>query len=437
VKIAVLGLGYVGAVTAAVLASSGHEVSGVDIDEGKVDLLASGRSPVIEPDLGDLICSSVARGTLKATTDIADALIEAELSLICVGTPSLPQGGTDLSAVVRAVTDIVSVLQSRDGPDLRFHAVVIRSTVPPGTLERVIGPLLRVLPPSSVGAGVCPEFLREGCAVADFHDTPFAVVGTHDPRVGDAVRRLFSFIDAPVQVIKPSSAEALKYACNAFHATKISFSNELARLFRELGVDSREVLELFCQDTKLNISTRYLAPGFAFGGSCLPKDLRSLLYLGRVNCLDMPMLSGTLTTNALSVGDVVNRVIFSDARHIALLGLSFKMGSDDLRESPYVELAEILIGKGFNVRIYDPAVEPATLVGSNRQYIEAKLPHLHRVLTSSAAEALEGIDIALVSNSAPDVMAALLADPPRRIIDLSGRLGTEVEALAGYEGVAW
>lgn len=266
---------------------------------------------------------------------------------------------------------------------------------------------------------------------------PFTVVGTEDSRVGDTMSRLFRFLDAPVRVVSPPVAEGLKYACNAFHATKVSFVNELGRLFRQLGVDSREVLELFREDTKLNISAWYLQPGFAFGGSCLPKDLRELLYLGRMNSLDLPLLAGTLATNSLSVSEVVNRVLISNAREVALLGISFKMNSDDLRESPYVDLAETLIGKGFGLRIYDPIVDPATLIGTNRQYVDAKLPHLGRVLTSNPADALHNADVALVSSSHPSVIAALLADTPDLIIDMNGHLGAPIEALSGYEGVAW
>jgi GDP-mannose 6-dehydrogenase len=251
------------------------------------------------------------------------------------------------------------------------------------------------------------------------------------------MNRLFAFLDSPVTVVDPPVAEGLKYACNAFHATKVSFVNEIGRLFRHLGVDSRQVLELFREDTKLNISPKYLEPGFAFGGSCLPKDLRSLLYMARMNSLDLPLLSGTLASNSLSVSDVVNRVVATSGREVALLGLSFKMNSDDLRESPYVDVAETLIGKGFGVRIYDPIVDPMTLIGANRHYVDAKLPHLRKVLTSDPADALFGADVALVSSEHPSVVAALLSNPPRHILDLSGHLGSKVEALVGYEGVAW
>jgi GDP-mannose 6-dehydrogenase len=439
-KVAVLGLGYVGTVSAAALAANGHEVVGVDIDSAKVAMLAAGLSSVVEPGLDDLVSLTVGNGSLRATTDISEALTRAELSLVCVGTPSLPQGATDLRSIVRAIATIATALRGVEGPPSGHHALVIRSTIPPGTVQQLIAPMVAEQMDSSqlqVGTGMCPEFLREGSAIADFHDAPFTVVGTDDARVGETMARLFKFLEGPVRVVSPPVAEGLKYACNAFHATKVSFVNELGRLFRQIGVDSREVLELFREDTKLNISTQYLNPGFAFGGSCLPKDLRALLYLGRINSLDLPLLAGTLATNSLSVSDVVDRVLASNAREVALLGLSFKMNSDDLRESPYVDLAETLIGKGFGLRIYDPIVDPATLIGTNRQYVDSKLPHLGRVLTSDPADALRDADLALVSSSHPSVIAALIALAPALIIDMNGRLGAEVEALAGYEGVAW
>jgi GDP-mannose 6-dehydrogenase len=438
-RVAVLGLGYVGTVTSAVLAANGHDVTGVDIDPSKVAMLADGRSSVVEPELDRLVSTGVQQGHLSATTDIAEAVARAQLTLVCVGTPSLPQGETDLRGIVRAVTETVSALQKVEPPSSGHHSLVVRSTVPPGTLAGVVKPIVESSTSDrlAIGVGVCPEFLREGSAVKDFQDTPLNVVGTDDARVGETMRDVFSFLDSPVRVVEPSVAEGLKYACNAFHATKVSFVNELGRLYRQLGVDSRQVLELFREDTKLNISAQYLEPGFAFGGSCLPKDLRSLLYLARMSSLDLPLLSGTLASNHLSVSDVVNRVIATGTREVALLGLSFKMHSDDLRESPYVDLAETLIGKGFGVRIYDPIVDPKALIGANRQYVEARLPHLRRVLTSDPRDALRGAGVALVSSAHPSVVAALEADPPPRIFDLNGHLGRSVEALAGYEGVAW
>jgi GDP-mannose 6-dehydrogenase len=439
-KVAVFGLGYVGTVTAAVLASNGHEVIGVDVDSTKVATVANGRSPVVEPGLEVLVADAVAAGKLTATGEVGRALEGADLSLLCVGTPSSPQGSTDLTYLHRAIADITAALRAQSGGHDRRHALVVRSTVPPGTLAQSVGPMVEEGTTGcavSVGIGMCPEFLREGTAIADFYETPLTVVGTEDEGVARTMTELFSFLDQPIQVVPSSVAEALKIACNAFHATKISFANELGRLFRQLGVDSRAVMDLFCQDTKLNISEAYLSPGFAFGGSCLPKDLRSLLYVARMNCLDLPLLSGTLATNALSVSEVVSRVIASDARTVAVLGLSFKMDSDDLRESPFVDLAETLIGKGFEVRIFDPIVDSDSLVGANRQYVDAKLPHLGRAITNDPAEALRGADVALVSSSHSCVLGALLEDPPTTIIDLCGRLGASVEALPGYQGVAW
>jgi GDP-mannose 6-dehydrogenase len=439
-KVAVFGMGYVGTVTAAVLAANGHEVRTVDVDPHKIAMINAGVSPVIEPGLASLVEEMVAAGRLSATSNAGAALEDAEASIVCVGTPSLPNGGTDLQYVRRAAADIGTALREQAGPRPRFHALLVRSTIPPQTTEDLIEPALRELTEGTnvtVGAGMCPEFLREGSALDDFCSSPLTVVGTNDEQVAATARRLFAFLDEPIRVVPPPVAEALKYTCNAFHATKVSFANEMGRLLRRLGVDARDVMDLFCVDTKLNLSRAYLSPGFAFGGSCLPKDLRSLLYLARVNFLDLPLLSGTLATNELSVREVVDRVLATDAEKIAILGLSFKMHIDDLRESPYVSLAEALLGKGLDVRIYDPIVEPANLVGTNLQAVSSKLPHLRRVLTEDPSVALDGADLALVSTSDPAVMSALAVAPPPIVIDLSGRLGNGVEMLPGYEGAAW
>jgi GDP-mannose 6-dehydrogenase len=439
-KVAVVGLGYVGTVTAACLASQGHDVWGIDVDAAKVDDVCHGRSPVAEPGLDALVEQTVAGGSLHASTSYLSALDGAGVSLVCVGTPSTAHGAADLFCVRRAVDDIVGAMKLVTPPPGGHHSVIIRSTVPPGTVEEVVVPALtRGLADTqiAIGAAMCPEFLREGSGVADFFSSPYVVVGTSDPRVAETAVRLFSFLGQPARVVDVRIAEALKYASNAFHATKVSFANEISRLLRLLGVDSREVMSLFCEDHVLNVSSAYLRPGFAFGGSCLPKDLRSLLHLARTNSADLPMLAGTLATNELVISDVVNRVVASDGHTVALLGLSFKTDTDDLRESPNVELAERLIGKGFDVRIYDPVVNPARLIGANRRHIEAKLPHLKRLLQREPGVALNGADVAVVSSTDPAVCAALLAAPPRRLLDLSGWLGDEVESLPGYEGIGW
>jgi GDP-mannose 6-dehydrogenase len=439
-KVAVLGLGYVGTVTAACLATNGHDVWAVDIDPAKVDDVRAGGSPVAEPGLNALVARAVSDGTLHATTSCADALGDADVSLVCVGTPSAAHGGADLSYLRHAVAEIAAALRIVHPPASQHHSVVIRSTVPAGTVEGMVLPALTaglVGTDIAVGAGMCPEFLREGSGIADFYAAPLVVLGTADPGVAETVTRLLAFLDRPVRVVDVRVAEALKYACNAFHATKVSFANEMARLFRLVGVDAREVMSLFCEDSVLNISPSYLQPGFAFGGSCLPKDLRSLLHLARMSSVDLPLLAGTLATNELVINEAVDRVLARDGRTVALLGLSFKMNTDDLRESPNVELAERLIGKGYRVRIYDSVVNPARLVGANRRHVEAKLPHLERLLAHEPGQALRGADIAIVSSGDPAILDALLGNPPRHLIDLSGRLGSEVESLPGYEGLSW
>lgn len=433
------GLGYVGTVTAACLATNGFDVWGVDVDSAKVAMVAGGNSTVAEPGLDDLVSHCVAEGRLHATTSLVEALERSDASLICVGTPSTNQGAANLSFVARVVDDIAEALAAGEDSASNGHVVIVRSTVPPGTVEQLQSRLNSgtLADRRQLGMAMCPEFLREGTGIADFYSPPYTVIGCDAPWVAERVERLFSFVKRPVRVVDTRTAEALKYASNAFHATKVSFANELGRLLRHLGVDSRAVMELFCEDSQLNISARYLRPGFAFGGSCLPKDLRSLVHLGRMEGLDLPLLAGTLSSNRLSLTDVVDRVVTGEGRSVALLGLSFKPGSDDLRESPYVDLAETLLGKGYKTRIYDPMIRPSGLVGANRQYVESRLPHLQRVLTRTAEDALQEADIAIVSLATPEVVRALLTGAPPRLIDLNGRLGEAVESLPGYEGVSW
>ncbi len=402
----------------------------------------AGVPPVIEPGLDTLLAKAVGSGALRVTGSVADGLTDSDISIVCVGTPSAAGGSTDLRQVQRVVREIGSVLAASDRP----HTFVIRSTVPPGTVDDVVRPLLEETSGRTIGTdlhvAMCPEFLREGTSVDDFFHPPFLVVGGERAAV-DAVRELFAFVDAPHHAVDLRSAESLKYACNAYHALKVSFTNELARLYRMLGVDSRQVMEVFVGDDQLNISPAYLRPGFAFGGSCLPKDLRSLLHLARMNSVDLPVLQGALASNEMLVRDVAERVL--DAvecsgagnRRVALLGLSFKHNTDDLRESPNVALAEILIGKGLDVQIHDPFVNTATLTGANLRYVQQRLPHLHKVLHDDAEAALLGAHVAVVSSAGADVLLRLVGSAPPVVIDLDGRLGPDVEALAGYQGVGW
>jgi GDP-mannose 6-dehydrogenase len=437
-KVAVMGLGYVGTVTAAGLAASGHDVVGVDVDPFKVGCIAAGRSPVIEPGIDELVHAAVEAGRLRATDRMADALAGADVSLICVGTPSSANGGTDLRYIERVAADLRTTMDAVAPPESGHHSVVVRSTVPPGTVSHLAETYFDDVPAGwQVGTAMCPEFLREGCSVTDFYDPPMLVIGTAEQDTFAQVGTLFGFLDLAPHRVAVSTAEALKYACNAFHATKISFANEIARVFRNYGVDSREVMSAFLMDEKLNISPAYLRPGFAFGGSCLPKDLRALHHLARANDVDVPLLLGTTLTNEMVLRDAVDRVLASDGKSVCLFGLSFKADTDDLRESPNVELAERLLGKGYEVWIYDPIIRPERLVGANRQEVMSRLPHVGRLLASSPEEALDGVDIAVVSSNEPTVVSALLASPPPRIIDLNGRLGPDVEALPGYEGIGW
>ena len=439
-KVAVFGLGYVGTVTAAGLASQGHEVVGVDVDTMKVDTINGGHSPVVEPRIDDLVRTAVAGGRLQATTDARLALEQADVSLICVGTPSLPRGDTDLTYIRRALSDLRDAMTVATPPASGIHSVVIRSTVPPGTCASVVVPTFveEDLPPQwSVGTAMCPEFLREGSGVQDFFAPPFVVVGTEDARTRDSLAELFAFLGQEIHHVDLATAESLKYACNAFHAVKVTFANEMGRVFASYGVDGRRVMEIFSQDHKLNIAAAYLRPGFAFGGSCLPKDLRALQSMARYNGVEIPMVGATMASNEVVVRSLVDRVLGTGYRHVCLLGLSFKMDTDDLRESPNLEVAERFVGKGLDVRIYDPIVNPDLLVGANLRYLQSKLSHVNRLLAASPEEALEGAEVVIVASSHPAALAALKAADPRLVIDLHGRLGEDIERMPAYEGVSW
>ncbi|MGN6751991.1 MAG: nucleotide sugar dehydrogenase [Intrasporangium sp.] len=439
-RVAVLGLGYVGTITAAGLASQGHEVVGVDVDETKVDGISKGVSPVIEPGIEALVTRTVASGALTATSDVAAALDRADVSIVCVGTPSTPRGGSDMAFLARALGDIRAAMERVRPPASGHHTVVIRSTVPPGTGANLVAPVFHAgeLPQGwAVGTAMCPEFLREGSAVADFFDPPFVVVGTADDRADASLTELFAFLGQDIEVVDVPTAEALKYACNAFHAVKVTFANEVGRLFSQFDVDSRRVMELFCEDDKLNISAAYLRPGFAFGGSCLPKDLRAMQDLARMTAVDIPLLTATTVSNELVVRGVVDRVLATGCTRVCLLGLSFKTQTDDVRESPSLELAERFVGKGLEVRIFDPIVNPDRLVGANLRHLQSKLSHVNRLLAPTPAQALAGAEVAIVTSTDPAVLRSLLDTPPPVVFDMSGRLGEAVEALPGYRGVSW
>jgi GDP-mannose 6-dehydrogenase len=435
--IVVVGLGYVGAVTAACLAELGHAVVGVDVDPQKVDEIEAGRSPIVEPRLEELVAAGRETGRLQVTTDLSDALRTSDAVMVCVGTPARSDGTVNLEHVERVSAEIGRELE-RAG---KFIAVVYRSTVPPGTVDGQLRPVLEressLRADEDFGVAMAPEFLREGSGVADFFEPPFIVAGVRDERTLSIVTELFAGLARPTYALTIEQAESLKYACNAYHALKITFANEVGRLLGAVGVDAREVMQVFCEDEHLNISTAYLRPGFAFGGSCLPKDMRALMHLARVNDVETPVLTGILRSNESHLRSAVRRVLDAEARDVALLGLSFKPETDDLRESPYVELAETLVGKGVRLRIYDPIVNPDRLIGANRRYIESHLPHLQEMLVSTPDAALDGVRVAVVGTSDAATIRALVAARPDHVLDVHGRLGAEAEALPGYEGIAW
>src|SRR5438034_3781015 len=375
-KISIFGLGYVGSVTAACLAETGHEVWGIDVSADKVAMVNAGKSPVIEPRVEEMMSRAIQRGMLRATTDPRAAVAATELTLVCVGTPSLPNGSTDLSAMLDVSGQIGAALAEKSSR----HCVVFRSTVPPGTVRRTLIPAVERASRRSVDRDfdVCmhPEFLREGTAVKDFYDPPFIVIGEATASGGDLVARMYDGLAAPIERTTYEVAELLKYSCNAFHALKVAFANEMGTLAKSLGVDGHRVMQLFALDKKLNVSPAYLKPGFAFGGSCLPKDLRLLMYAARQNDLALPLLGSIMESNRLHLERTLQRILATGEKRIGMLGLSFKVGTDDLRESPSVALIEVLIGKGFQVKIYDPDVMLARIFGSNKRFIEKEIPHI-------------------------------------------------------------
>lgn len=446
-RIAVLGIGYVGCVTSAGLAQAGHYVVAVDSAPEKVAVLNDGRSPIVEPGLAERIASNRQAGRLTATTDVQAALQEVELVIVCVGTPSDEAGRLDLRYVERVAAQIGEAVRQRLTP----LTVVLRSTVLPGTTQGVFAPIIAERSGKQAGRDYtvlfCPEFLRESSALSDFAHPPFTVVGAEDPSDAAPLTDLFSFLEAPVRVVDTGVAESLKYASNAFHALKIGFANEMARVCHASDVDPRDVMELFVEDRMLNISHRYLRPGFAFGGSCLPKDVRALNAHAADKGVAVPVLTALLPSNESHIDSVVDVVKGMGVRRIAQMGLTFKPDTDDMRESPYLALAARLNEAGYEIKVFDPLIEPARLVGANREYVERSLPELDTVLTSSPAECLGGAELVLLSTPQVDVCEAVLAVPGVPVIDLNGMLPESIErrfrarpdvgASPGYQGVAW
>lgn len=438
-RIAVFGLGYVGSVSAACLANAGHTVVGVDPNVDKVGMINAGESPVLEPFVPEYIAAGVAEGRVKATTDAAVAVAETDLSLVCVGTPSRQNGDIDLKYIEGVAAEIGTALASAD----HDHVVVIRSTVKPGTAATV-GQILEKTSGRTLGEGVAvgvnPEFLREGQGVADFLAPPLVLIGADDPETASLVASLYDGIEAETMIEPTRVAEMVKYANNSWHATKVTFANEMGAVCKALEIDGTRVMEILCADTKLNISPAYLRPGFAFGGSCLPKDVRALTYAAKSQDVSVPLLSSLLNSNDIQVQRIVDQLVEWHPGSIGFFGLAFKAGTDDLRESPLVELVERMLGKGFPVTIHDNDVLPPNLIGGNREFIEREIPHLSNLLRTDPADLATTADVLVISKADAGVYEALAQRRPgTKVVDLV-RLPDNVRAsidAADYVGVAW
>ena len=403
-KVSIFGLGYVGVVSAGCLAKSGHQVIGVDRVPTKVDLINAGQSPIIEADIGEIICAAVKGGLLRALADPVEAVAETALSIVCVGTPSQLNGNLDLTYIRRVCEEIGLALKSK----VARHTVVIRSTILPGTMRRVVIPVLEEYSgkQAGIGFGVCnnPEFLREGSAVMDFRFPAKTIIGELDRPSGDVLAALYAGLDAPLIRTDMETAEMIKYIDNGWHALKIGFANEIGNLCKALSVDAHKAMEIFCLDKKLNISPAYLVPGFAFGGSCLPKDLRALAYAAKSLDLELPILSSILRSNELQVIRGIQRIMEQGHARVGILGFSFKAGTDDLRESPMIEVIERLVGKGYDLCIYDKNVQLAKLVGANRDFILNHIPHISKLMVDEVDAVLSHAETIVIGNNDPDFL---------------------------------
>jgi GDP-mannose 6-dehydrogenase len=429
-KISVFGMGYVGTVSAACLAEQRHEVVGVDVNPAKVELLAAGQPPLIEPDLAELIRDNVAAGRLRATTDSAAAVAHTELSLVCVGTPSMKSGRLDLGGVEKVSRELGHALKAKAS----FHTIAMRSTILPGTIDTLVIPNVEAESGKKEGRDFAvvynPEFMREGTAVADFYAPPFTVIGAHDPQHGQTVASVYAVLDRPIIHTTVRVAEMLKYVCNAYHALKIAFANEVGAVAHAAGVDSHELMQIFCSDEKLNISRAYLTPGFAFGGSCLPKDVRALTYHARTLDLETPVLEAVMPSNQLHVKRGIDLVLSTGKKKIGVLGLSFKADTDDLRESPMIDLVKSLLGEGLDVKIYDEKVKLSAIVGANRQFVEDNIPHIGRLLRESLEEVVRESEVIVVSREAREFKHLReLLRPEHIVVQLS-----RVRSLEGAPG---
>jgi GDP-mannose 6-dehydrogenase len=438
VEISIFGLGYVGAVSLACLARDGHRVVGVDVDQAKLDLIASGRTPVVEEGMVQLMADVVASGRVSVSADARTALLQTEISLVCVGTPSAPNGSQDQTAMVRLVRDLGSAMREKEAT----HVFVFRSTLVPGTVEDVLRPILEAASGKKEGVDfhVCyqPEFLREGSSIRDYDKPPYTIVGGNGAEGPAKLRELFGHLPCAFHTTSIRAAEMIKYCCNNFHALKITFANETARICEAMGVDPFAVMDLVCQDRQLNISPAYLKPGFAFGGSCLPKDLRATMYFAKTHDVELPMHGAIAASNRIHIDHAIAKVMASGRRRIGMIGLSFKAGTDDLRESPLVLLAEHFIGKGLQLLVYDPEVLMSNLLGANRRFIEQHVPHIGSLLRQNIDDVVAASDLLVVGMNDRRIVEALQRQvrPDQMIVDLAGIPETR-NLRCDYVGLSW
>ncbi|PHV34860.1 GDP-mannose dehydrogenase [Janthinobacterium sp. BJB312] len=435
-KISIFGLGYVGAVSAGCLATDGHEVIGVDPNRTKVELINQGTTPIIEKDIGEMIAATVKSGHLRATADVRDAVFGSDMSLICVGTPSQLNGNLDLSHVRKVCQEIGAAIREKD----TFHVVVARSTMLPGSMRSLVIPTLEAASGKVAGVdfGVCnnPEFLREGTAVYDYYNPPKTVIGESDEKAGALLVQLYEKMDAPLVRTDVETAEMVKYTDNTWHAVKVAFANEIGNICKAVGIDGHTVMEIFCQDTKLNLSPYYMKPGFAFGGSCLPKDVRALTYKARSLDLDLPLLNSILPSNQKQVEKGIKMIVDKGARKVGILGFSFKAGTDDLRESPLVDVIEYLLGKGYELKLYDKNVNLAALTGANQDYILNMIPHISKLMVDNMQDVLDFADTIVIGNGAAEFKSVPGSlQPHQHIVDLV-RISKE-QSGEQYDGICW
>ena len=434
-RINIFGLGYVGCITAACLANDGHDVTGIDIDPLKVKMINNAKSPIIEPGLEEALKKARNSKKLKASTN---SISPADISIVCVGTPSNDNGSLRLDYINRVAEQIGDYLKKEKS----YQVVNIRSTVLPGTIEEKIIPIIesRSKKMAGIDFGVCmnPEFMREGTSISDYYNPPFTVIGEIDRKSGKTVAELYKSINAPIFRTTIKVAEMVKYTCNTFHALKITFANEIGNVCKYLDIDSHEVMNIFCQDTKLNISSYYMKPGFAFGGSCLPKDLRAFLYKAKEIDTECPVMGSILRSNSNQIERAYKLISRTGKQNIGIMGISFKAGTDDLRESPMVELAEKLIGKGYNVSIYDKEVSLAKIYGANKTYIEKMIPHISSIMKPSAQDVYDESEVIVICKNSQEIRKVCMqSNNKKMIVDLVRIFSNKKEIKMPYEGISW